>query len=171
MKLTDFLALFGGLAFFLYGMFIMSSSLEKMAGGKLERILRQMTSGRLRGFFLGVGITAIIQSSSAVTVMLVGFVNSGIMELWQSIGVIIGANIGTTMTGWITSLSGIDGDSGIIALLKPEAFSPILAFIGILLVMLAKSSKKKDTGNILLGFALLLTGMSIMSAAVKPLRS
>ena len=169
MDIFSVITLFGGLAFFLYGMHLLSSSLEKMVGGKLERILRSMTSNRFKALLLGMGITIAIQSSSAMTVMLVGLVNSGIMELGQTIGVIMGSNIGTTVTAWILSLSGITSDNVFVQLLKPESFSPIVALIGIILIMFTKSSKKKDIGSVCIGFAILMTGMTMMSGAVKPL--
>lgn len=159
----------GGLAFFLYGMNVMSSSLEKLTGGKLETALRKMTSGKLKSLALGMGITIAIQSSSAVTVMLVGLVNSGIMQLEQTVAVCFGADIGTTLTAWILSLSGIEGDNFFIRMLKPASFSPLVAFAGSLLILLAKRSKKKDIGSILLGFSILMTGMMLMSGAVAPL--
>jgi len=159
----------GGLAFFLYGMNVMSSSLEKLTGGKLETALRKMTSGKLKSLLLGMGITIAIQSSSAVTVMLVGLVNSGIMQLEQTVAVCFGADIGTTLTAWILSLSGIEGDNFFIRMLKPASFSPLVAFAGSMLILLAKKSKKKDIGSILLGFAILMTGMMLMSGAVAPL--
>lgn len=169
MDIFSVITLFGGLAFFLYGMHLLSSSLEKMVGGKLERVLRSMTSNRFKSLLLGMAITIAIQSSSAMTVMLVGLVNSGIMELGQSIGVIMGSNIGTTVTAWILSLSGITSDNVFVQLLKPESFSPIIALIGIILIMFTKSSKKKDIGSVCIGFAILMTGMTLMSGAVKPL--
>lgn len=169
MDIFSFISLFGGLALFLYGMSLMSQGLEKLAGGKLESILKKMTSNPIKSMFLGVGITAVIQSSSAVTVMLVGLVNSGIMQLQNTVGVIMGSNIGTTVTAWILSLIGLESDNIFIRLLKPESFSPILAFIGILLIMGAKSGKKKDIGAILVGFAILMYGMDFMSDAVTPL--
>ena len=169
MKFTDVIALFGGLAFFLYGMDVLSSGLERMAGGKLERALKAITSNRLRCLLLGLGITAAIQSSSAVTVMLVGLVNSGIMTLRQSIGVIMGSNIGTTMTAWILTLAGVESDNFWISLLNPENFSLIIAFIGVVMIMVCKDTKKKDIGNILAGFAVLMYGMKLMSNAVEPL--
>lgn len=169
MDIFSVFSLLGGLAFFLYGMNIMSEGLEKMAGSKFEGFLKSMTSTPLKGLLLGVVITALIQSSSAVTVMLVGLVNSGIMSLTQSIGVIMGSNIGTTITAWILSLMGIEGESFFVRLLKPDSFTPVLAFIGILLVSFTKSSKKKNLGSTFLGFALLMTGMSLMSASMKPL--
>ena len=169
MKFTDVIALFGGLAFFLYGMDVLSSGLERMAGGKLERALKAITSNRLKCLLLGLGITAAIQSSSAVTVMLVGLVNSGIMTLRQSIGVIMGSNIGTTMTAWILTLAGVESDNFWISLLNPENFSLIFAFIGVVMIMVCKDTKKKDIGNILAGFAVLMYGMKLMSNAVEPL--
>ena len=159
----------GGLAFFLYGMNIMSGSLEKLTGGKLESALRKMTSNRFKSLLLGAGITIAIQSSSAVTVMLVGLVNSGIMQLGQTVAVCFGADIGTTLTAWILSLSGLEGDNFFIRMLKPESFSPLVALGGVLMIMLSKRSKKKDVGSIMLGFAILMTGMTLMSGAVKPL--
>ncbi len=164
------ITLFGGLALFLYGMNVMSSGLERLAGGKLEGLLKKMTANPIKSLFLGIGITAAIQSSSAVTVMLVGLVNSGIMGLGQTIGVIMGSNIGTTATAWILSLSGISGDNIFVKLLKPENFSMIFALIGIGMYMLAKSNKKKDIGTILLGFAVLMFGMELMGGAVDPLK-
>lgn len=169
MNIFSVFTLFGGLAFFLYGMNIMSSGLEKMTGGKLERTLKKMTKSPMRSLLLGAGITIAIQSSSAMTVMLVGFVNSGIMELGQTVGIIMGSNIGTTLTAWILSLAGVKSDNFLIQLLNPEAFSPIVALIGIILIMTAKSTKKKDIGNIMLGFSILMFGMNLMSDAVSPL--
>ncbi len=142
MDIFSFISLFGGLALFLYGMSLMSQGLEKLAGGKLEGILKKMTSNPVKSLFLGIGITAVIQSSSAVTVMLVGLVNSGIMQLSGTVGVIMGSNIGTTVTAWILSLVGIESNNVWIKLLKPESFSPILALIGIILMMSSKTSKK-----------------------------
>ncbi len=163
-------SLLGGLAFFLYGMNIMSSGLEKLAGGKLEELLRRMTSNPFKALLLGVGVTAAIQSSSAVTVMLVGLVNSGIMDLSQTVGVIMGSNIGTTMTAWILSLAGIEsGGNFFINLIKPENFSPLLALIGLLLTMMGKTNRKKSIGSILLGFALLMYGMELMKDSMAPL--
>ena len=161
--------LLGGLAFFLYGMHIMSDSLEKIAGGKLEKILRTITSNPFKGLFLGLGVTAVIQSSSAVTVMLVGLVNSGLMKLSQAIGVIMGSNIGTTATAWILSLAGIQDDNTWIALFKPDTLTPILAFIGLLLFFIAKTAKNKNVGTIFLGFAVLMTGMIAMGSSMEPL--
>ncbi|MBQ8383399.1 MAG: Na/Pi cotransporter family protein [Clostridia bacterium] len=170
MEIFDVFTLLGGLAFFLFGMNVMSSGLEQLAGSKLEELLRKMTSNRFKALLLGVGVTAIIQSSSAVTVMLVGLVNSGIMQLGQSIGVIMGSNIGTTVTAWLISMTGIEGDSFWIQMLKPSSFAPLLALLGIGLMMMAKSNKKKSIGSILLGFAVLMNGMELMSGAVEPLK-
>lgn len=169
MDVFSFITLFGGLAFFLFGMNFMGDSLEKLSGGKLERILEKLTDNTIKGVLLGAGVTCIIQSSSATTVMVVGFVNSGIMKLSQAIGIIMGANIGTTITAWILSLTGIEGDSIWIQMLKPESFSPIIAVVGIILIMLCKEGKKRDIGNILIGFAILMFGMQTMSGAVEPL--
>lgn len=171
MSIFNVFSLLGGLALFLFGMSIMGEGLEKSAGNKLKTILERLTSSPLKGFVLGLAVTAVIQSSSATTVMVVGFVNSGIMSLRQAIGIIMGANVGTTVTAWILSLSGIQGDSFIVQLLKPSSFSPILAAIGIVLYMFVRSSKKKDIGTILLGFAVLMFGMETMSAAVEPLKN
>lgn len=167
--------LLGGLAFFLYGMNTMSDGLEKLAGGKLEKTLKKMTSNKIGSMGLGAGITIAMQSSSALTVMLVGLVNSGIMALEQTVGVIFGSNIGTTLTAWILSLAGIEGGEGggignfLISLLKPANFSPIVALIGIILIMMSKSERKKDIGSIMIGFAVLMFGMELMGDAVKPL--
>lgn len=161
--------LLGGLAFFLYGMYIMSDSLEKIAGGKLEKILKTITSNPIKGLLLGIGVTALIQSSSAVTVMLVGLVNSGLIKLAQAIGVIMGSNIGTTVTAWILSLAGIQDDSSWIALFKPDTLTPILAFIGIMLFFIAKTNKNKSIGTVFLGFAVLMTGMIAMGTSMSPL--
>lgn len=163
------LNLLGGLAFFLYGMSIMSESLEKIAGGKLEKILKSITSNKYKGLLLGLGVTAVIQSSSAVTVMLVGLVNSGLMKLSQAIGVIMGSNIGTTATAWILSLAGIQDDSTWIALFKPDSLTPIMAFVGMLIFFIAKSNKNKNIGNVLLGFAILMFGMIMMGTSMTPL--
>ncbi len=170
MDIFDLLNLIGGLSLFLYGMSIMGSSLSKMAGGKLEVILEKLTTKRLLAVVLGAGVTAVIQSSSATTVMVVGFVNSGIMKLSQAVGIIMGANIGTTITSWMLSLTGIKGSTIWLKFLKPSSFSPILAAIGIILSMMVKGeSRKKDVGNILLGFAVLMFGMETMSSAVSEL--
>lgn len=169
MSIFNLFTLFGGLAMFLYGMNIMGESLEKLGGGKFERILEKLTNNPIKGVLLGAMVTAVIQSSSATTVMVVGFVNSGIMRLSQAIGVIMGANIGTTVTSWILSLSGIQGDSLFINLLKPANFTPVLALIGLVMQMVSKDDKKHNIGNILLGFSVLMFGMESMSGAVKPL--
>ena len=166
----DLLGLIGGLSLFLFGMTVMGQALERRAGGGLEIMLSKLTSGKIRGLLTGLGVTAIIQSSSATTVMVVGFVNSGLMSLGQAINVIMGANIGTTVTSWILSLSGISGKNPFIQMLKPSNFSPILALIGVVLLLFTKSTKKKDTGTILLGFATLMFGMDAMSAAVAGLK-
>lgn len=169
MDIFGILTLVGGLALFLYGMSVMGGGLEKLSGGRLERILERLTSNPVKAVLLGAGVTAVIQSSSATTVMVVGFVNSGIMKLSQAIGIIMGANVGTTFTSWILSLTGLEGDSVLIQLLKPSSFSPVLALIGIILYMTGKDSQKKDIGEIFLGFAVLMFGMETMSGAVKPL--
>ncbi|MBO5252575.1 MAG: Na/Pi cotransporter family protein [Clostridia bacterium] len=169
MDIFSVITLFGGLAFFLYGMHVLSTSLEKMVGGKLESVLRSMTSNRFKALLLGMGITIAIQSSSAMTVMLVGLVNSGIMSLSQSIGVIMGSNIGTTATAWILSMSGISSENVFVQLLKPSNFSPIVALIGIVLIMFIKGDKKKDVGSVCVGFAILMFGMDLMGDSVKPL--
>ena len=169
MDIFSVFTLCGGLAFFLYGMTTMSKSLEKMAGGKLERLLKRMTSNPFNSLLLGAGITIAIQSSSAMTVMLVGLVNSGVMELGQTIGVIMGSNIGTTLTAWILSLTGIESESVFVNLLKPENFSPVIALIGIILIMGSKKQKRRDIGRIMVGFAILMYGMELMKNAVSPL--
>mgnify|MGYP001147257393 FL=1 len=169
MDIFGVLTLIGGLALFLYGMNVMGAGLEKMSGGKLEQLLEKLTSNPLKAVLLGAGVTAVIQSSSATTVMVVGFVNSGIMKLSQAIGIIMGANIGTTITAWLLSLTGIEGSSFFMQMLKPSSFAPILALVGIIFIMSGKSDKKKDLGSILLGFTVLMTGMDMMSGAVKPL--
>ena len=166
--LIQLFMLLGGLAFFLFGMNVMSSGLEKLSGGKLQTTLNSATNNTAKSLALGAGITIAIQSSSALTVMLVGLVNSGIMNLESTVGVIMGSNIGTTLTAWLTSLTGIDS-SGPIALLKPSSFAPLLAFIGIALTMMAKSNKKKDIGNILVGFGVLMFGMELMGDAMAPI--
>ncbi|WP_295753480.1 Na/Pi cotransporter family protein [uncultured Oscillibacter sp.] len=169
MDIFSLFTLCGGLAFFLYGMTTMSKSLEKMAGGRLERLLKRMTSNPMKGLLLGAGITIAIQSSSAVTVMLVGLVNSGVMELGQTIGVIMGSNVGTTLTAWILSLTGIESESVLLNLLKPENFSPLFALAGILLIMGSKRQRRRDIGRILIGFAILMYGMELMKQSVSPL--
>lgn len=170
MTIFDVLTLIGGLAMFLFGMNVMGDSLEKISGGKLEGILERMTNSRIKGVLLGLIVTAVIQSSGAVTVMAVGFVNSGIMALRQVIGIIMGANIGTTVTAWLLSLTGIEGTNVFLQFLKPTSFTPVLAFIGIILLMFCKGDKKKNIGNILLGFAILMIGMDTMSGAVEGLK-
>ena len=170
MTIFDILKLIGGLCLFLFGMNVMGQALERRAGNRLSDLIGKLTSNRLTSFLTGLGVTAIIQSSSATTVMAVGFVNSGVMTLRQSIGIIMGANIGTTVTAWILSLSGIQSTNLVIQLLKPSSFTPILALIGIVFYMFCKSHRKKDTGLVLLGFAVLMFGMEYMSAAVSGLR-
>lgn len=171
MDIFSILSLIGGLVLFLYGMDLMGDSLKKLAGGKLESILAKLTSNRFKGFLLGFVVTAVIQSSSATTVMLVGFVNSGIMTLKQTISIIMGANIGTTVTAWLLSTAGIDGTGSIIMkLLKPESFTPVLAVIGFLMIAMAKNDKKKNAGSILIGFAILMFGMEAMGASVEGLK-
>ncbi len=171
MDIFDILSLIGGLALFLFGMQTMGNALEKKAGGQLKIVLSKMTNNPFMGFLLGLAVTAVIQSSSATTVMAVGFVNSGIMTLHQAIGIIMGANIGTTVTAWILSLAGISSSNPVIQLFKPDSFVPVLALIGVALLMFTKSNKKKDTATILLGFAVLMTGMSAMSDAVAGLKN
>ncbi len=171
MDIFDVLSLVGGLALFLFGMQTMGNALEKKAGGKLKSVLEKMTSNPLNGFLLGMAVTAVIQSSSATTVMVVGFVNSGIMTLHQAISIIMGANIGTTVTAWILSLAGISSSNPVVQLFKPDSFVPVLALIGVVFLMFAKSNKKKDTATILLGFAVLMTGMGAMSDAVSGLKN
>lgn len=169
MDFFSVLSMIGGLALFLYGMHVMGDGLSKVSGGKMEKILEGLTSNPLKAVGLGALVTAVIQSSSATTVMVVGFVNSGIMKLSQAVGVIMGANVGTTITSWILSLSGIESDSFFIQMFKPTSFSPILAIVGVAFLLFAKSEKKKDIGTIFLGFAVLMYGMDSMSTAVKPL--
>ena len=171
MDIFSILTLAGGLGLFLYGMEVMGDSLKKLAGGKLEMILSKLTANRFIGFLLGFFVTAIIQSSSATTVMLVGFVNSGIMKLGQTIAVIMGANVGTTVTSWLLSLSGIDGSGPIwLKLLKPTSFTPVLMVIGVVMIMMCKSDKKKNIATILIGFAVLMFGMDMMSGAMGGLK-
>ncbi len=170
MDIFSIFTLLGGLAFFLYGINLMSSGLEKVAGGRLEQLLKKMTSNPIKSFCLGAVITAIIQSSSAVTVMLIGLVNSGIMTLSRTVSVIIGANLGTTITAWMLSLTAIQESAGFIfKLLKPESFSPILALVGVILIMASTTNKRKNVGTILIGFAILMFGMELMSGAMAPL--
>lgn len=170
MDFFNVLTLLGGLSLFLFGMNLMGNSLEKCAGSSLKVLLSKLTSRKILGFLTGLGVTAVIQSSSATTVMVVGFVNSGLLSLRQAIGVIMGANVGTTVTAWILSLTGLDGESFFIRLLEPTSFSPVLALIGVGLTMMAKSERKKDVGMILLGFAVLMFGMDTMSGAVAGLQ-
>ena len=169
MDFFSILTLLGGLAMFLYGMQVMGDGLEKLSGGKLEKILENLSSNRLKAVLVGAAVTAVIQSSSATTVMVVGFVNSGIMHLSQAVGFIMGANIGTTITAWILSLAGIESSNFFIKLLNPSSFSPILALIGVIFIVFLHDEKKKDIGNIMVGFAVLMFGMNTMSGAVKPL--
>lgn len=170
MDIFDLLTMIGGLSLFLFGMNIMGESLERAAGSSLRSLLGKLTTNRMLGFFTGLAVTAVIQSSSATTVMVVGFVNSGLLTLGQAINVIMGANVGTTVTAWILSLGSIDGDSLILQLLKPTNFTPILALIGVIYHMFLKDSRKRDVGMILLGFAVLMFGMDTMSGAVKGLK-
>lgn len=169
MDFFSILTLLGGLAMFLYGMQVMGDGLEKLSGGKLEKILENLSSNRLKAVLVGAAVTAVIQSSSATTVMVVGFVNSGIMHLSQAVGFIMGANIGTTITAWILSLAGIESSNFFVKLLNPSSFSPILALIGVIFIVFLHDEKKKDIGNIMVGFAVLMFGMNTMSSAVKPL--
>ena len=169
MDFFDLLTLIGGLSLFLFGMNIMGQALERRAGNRLRSLLGKLTTNKAMGLLTGLAVTAVIQSSSATTVMVVGFVNSGLMTLRQAINVIMGANIGTTVTAWILSLSGIESSSFFVRLLKPSSFSPLLALIGIVLYMFSKSDKRKDTGTILLGFATLMFGMETMTGAVSGL--
>ena len=169
MTFFDVLTLIGGLCLFLFGMNVMGQALERRAGSGLRSLLRTLTTSKLAGWITGLGVTAVIQSSSATTVMVVGFVNSGLMTLTQAINVIMGANVGTTVTAWILSLGGIDGNSFFVQMLKPSNFTPILALLGIIFYMFCKGDKKKDTGMILLGFATLMFGMDAMSGAVSGL--
>ncbi len=171
MNIFDIFGLLGGLALFLYGMDMMGKALERKAGSKLKTILGNFTSNQFKGFLLGLAVTAVIQSSSATTVMVVGFVNSGIMTLRQSIGIIMGANLGTSVTAWLLSLTGIEGDVFWVQLFKPSTFTPVIAFIAIMVVMFFKNnSKKQDTATIFIGFAILMYGMEFMSDAVSGLK-
>lgn len=169
MTIFNVLSLIGGLALFLYGMHLLSTSLESMSGGVLERTLERSTSNRYKAVLLGAAVTAVIQSSSATTVMAVGFVNGGLMTLSQAVGIIMGANIGTTATAWILSLTGIEGSSLLVQLLKPTSFTPVLAAVGVAMVMFSKREKRRTIGSVLCGFAVLMFGMSTMSKAVAPL--
>lgn len=169
MDFFSILTMLGGLALFLYGMDAMGQGLSRLSGGKMKRLLGKLTSNKIMAVLLGTGVTAVIQSSSATTVMVVGFVNAGLMKLSQAVGVIMGANIGTTITSWFLSLAGIEGDSFLIRMLKPSSFAPVLAIIGVFLILFVKNQRKKELGMILTGFAILMTGMDTMSGAVKPL--
>ena len=169
MDIFSLLSMIGGLALFLYGMEVLGDGLKKASGGKLEHILEKLTSNKLMAVLLGAGVTAVIQSSSATTVMVVGFVNSGIMKLSQAVGVILGANVGTTVTAWILSLTDVNGSGFFLRLLKPTSFSPILAIIGVCLISMGKKERQKNIGTILIGFAVLMFGMDTMSTAVEPL--
>lgn len=169
MDIFSLLSMIGGLALFLYGMEVLGDGLKKASGGKLEHILEKLTSNKLMAVLLGAGVTAVIQSSSATTVMVVGFVNSGIMKLSQAVGVILGANVGTTVTAWILSLTDVNGSGFFLQLLKPTSFSPILAIIGVCLISMGKKERQKNIGTILIGFAVLMFGMDTMSTAVEPL--
>ncbi|MDD7201936.1 MAG: Na/Pi cotransporter family protein [Sphaerochaetaceae bacterium] len=171
MTFFDVLNLVGGLSLFLFGMTLMGQALERRAGNSLKQLLGRLTTNKFAGLLTGIGVTAIIQSSSATTVMVVGFVNSGLMSLRQAVNVIMGANIGTTVTAWILSLAGIDSHNFFVSLLKPSAFTPVLALVGIIFFMTGKSSKRKDTGMVLLGFATLMFGMETMSSSVTGLRN
>lgn len=168
-SIFDLLTLTGGLALFLYGMQLMSESLEKLSEGRLLSVLENLTNSRLRAVLLGTGVTAVIQSSSATTVMVVGLVNSGMLTLSQSVGVIIGANIGTTVTSWLLGLAGIESGNIFLRLARPTAFSPVLSIIGVFLLLFVKEGKKRDIGSVLVGFAILITGMDTMTQAMKPL--
>ena len=169
MDIFSVISFLGGLAFFLYGMSLLGDGLSRASGGKMEKILEKLTSSRIKAVLLGAGVTAVIQSSSATTVMVVGFVNAGIMKLNQAVGLIMGANIGTTATSWILSLTGIEGNNFFLKMLKPTSFAPILAIIGAFILMFAKSEKKKNVATIMVGFAILMSGMTAMSSAVEPL--
>lgn len=169
MDIFSAITFLGGLAFFLYGMSMLGDGLSRASGGKMEKILEKLTNSRIRAVLLGAGVTAVIQSSSATTVMVVGFVNAGIMKLDQAVGLIMGANIGTTATSWILSLTGIEGSNFWLKMLKPTSFSPILAIIGAFILMISRSEKKKNVATIMVGFAILMSGMSTMSSAVEPL--
>lgn len=171
MDIGNILSFIGGLCLFLFGMDVMGKALERRAGGKLHSLLEKMTTNPAAGIATGLGVTAVVQSSSAVTVMVVGFVNSGLMNLKQAVNVIMGANIGTTVTAWILSLAGIDSKNIFIRMLKPSSFTPVLALIGIILYMFCRNAGKKETGTILLGFAVLMSGMETMSGAVSGLGS
>ena len=170
MDIFNLLTMIGGLSLFLYGMHVLGEGLTKLSGGRMQEILAKLTDNPIKGVLLGAGVTAVIQSSSATTVMAVGFVNSGIMQLKQAVGIIMGANVGTTVTSWILSLSGIQSESFFIQMLKPTSFSPILALIGVIFLLFSKSEKKNNIGKILIGFSVLMFGMDTMSTAVEPLK-
>ena len=159
MDIFSLFTMLGGLALFLFGMDILGKSLEKQAGSRLSNVLSRLTDNPLKGFFLGAAVTAVIQSSSAATVMVVGFVNSGLMTLHGAVGVIMGSNVGTTITSWVLSLSGLEGNSLLVRLLKPSGFAPLLSFIGVLLYLFSKREKRRGIGTILLGFSILMMGM------------
>ena len=165
MDIFSVLTMVGGLALFLYGMDVLGDGLKKVSGGKLEIILEKLTSNKLMAILLGAGVTAVIQSSSATTVMVIGFVNSGIMKLSQAVGVILGANVGTTVTAWLLSLTGLEGSSLVLQLLKPSSFSPILAIVAVIILSMSKKGKHKDVATIMIGFAVLMIGMDTMSNA------
>ena len=169
MDIFSVISMFGGIALFLYGMSVMSKGLEKAAGGKLDVLIEKMTSNTGKSFLLGTAVTALVQSSSAITVMLMGLVNSGIMRLPQTVAIIMGSNVGTTSTAWIMSIMGVESENFFIRMLKPESFSPILAFIGVVMIMVSKREKKQNIGEIMVGFAILMYGMKFMSSAVSPL--
>ena len=169
MDIFSVISFLGGLAFFLYGMSMLGDGLSRASGGKMEKILEKLTNSRVKAVLLGAGVTAVIQSSSATTVMVVGFVNAGIMKLSQAVGLIMGANIGTTATSWILSLTGIEGSNFFLQMLKPTSFAPLLAIVGAFILMLSKNEKKKNVATIMVGFAILMSGMTAMSSAVEPL--
>lgn len=169
MDIFSILTMVGGLALFLYGMEVLGDGLKKVSGGKLEIILEKLTSNKLMAILLGAGVTAVIQSSSATTVMVIGFVNSGIMKLSQAVGVILGANVGTTVTAWLLSLTGLEGSGFVLQLLKPSSFSPVLAIVGVAILSMSKKGRHRDVATIMIGFAVLMIGMDTMSNAVKPL--
>ena len=169
MDIFSVISFLGGLAFFLYGMSLLGDGLSRASGGKMEKILEKLTNSRVKAVLLGAGVTAVIQSSSATTVMVVGFVNAGIMKLSQAVGLIMGANIGTTATSWILSLTGIEGSNFFLQMLKPTSFAPLLAIVGAFILMLSKNEKKKNVATIMVGFAILMSGMTAMSSAVEPL--
>ena len=170
-SIFNIFTMLGGLAFFLYGMNVMSTGLEKLTGGKLEVALKKMTSNKIKAILLGMGVTVAIQSSSAMTVMLVGLVNSGIMELEQTVCVCFGADIGTTLTAWILSLSGINSEGNVLLkLLEPKCFSLVIALIGVIMIMGSKKQRRKDIGMMLVGFGILMQGMTMMSSSMEPLK-